>query len=122
MDDSNLIFGMHLMELHILSGERSRSSFKVKEDDDEEEEVDDDSAAAVAIAAAADVDDDDAISVEALERTVVGCPNEETRPDIQLSGLGIQPEHCIVEIADAQEVYVTPVEGARWAQLINVIL
>ncbi|XP_052250414.1 kinesin-like protein KIF13B isoform X2 [Dreissena polymorpha] len=47
------------------------------------------------------------------ERTVVGCPNEETRPDIQLSGLGIQPEHCIVEIADAQEVYVTPVEGAR---------
>src|SRR4029434_9673672 len=30
--DSNLIFGMHvyLMELHILSGERSRSSFKVK--------------------------------------------------------------------------------------------
>ena len=31
-EDSNLIFGMHvyLMELHILSGERSRSSFKVK--------------------------------------------------------------------------------------------
>ncbi len=30
--DSNLIFGMHvyLMELHIFSGERSRSSFKVK--------------------------------------------------------------------------------------------
>jgi len=33
MEDSNLIFGMHvyLIELHILSGERSRSSFKVKE-------------------------------------------------------------------------------------------
>jgi len=32
IEDSNLIFGMHvyLMELHILSGERSRSSFKVK--------------------------------------------------------------------------------------------
>ena len=30
--DSNLIFGMHvyLMELHILSGERSRSSFNVR--------------------------------------------------------------------------------------------
>ncbi len=29
IEDSNLIFGMHvyLMELHILSGERSRSSF-----------------------------------------------------------------------------------------------
>jgi len=32
IEDSNLIFGMHvyLMELHILEGERSRSSFKVK--------------------------------------------------------------------------------------------
>ena len=32
IEDSNLIFGMHVyfMELHILSGERSRSSFKVK--------------------------------------------------------------------------------------------
>ncbi|KAH3768340.1 hypothetical protein DPMN_169552 [Dreissena polymorpha] len=32
IEDSNLIFGMHvyLMELHILSGERSRSSFKVR--------------------------------------------------------------------------------------------
>ena len=31
IEDSNLIFGMHvyLMELHILNGERSRSSFKV---------------------------------------------------------------------------------------------
>ena len=32
IEESNFIFGMHvyLMELHILSGERSRSSFKVK--------------------------------------------------------------------------------------------
>ena len=32
IEGSNFIFGMHvyLMELHILSGERSRSSFKVK--------------------------------------------------------------------------------------------
>jgi len=32
IEDSNLMFGMHvyLMELHILSDERSRSSFKVK--------------------------------------------------------------------------------------------
>jgi len=32
IEDSNLIFGLHVyrMELHILSGERSRSSFKVK--------------------------------------------------------------------------------------------
>ena len=32
IEDSNLMFGMHvyLMELHILSAERSRSSFKVK--------------------------------------------------------------------------------------------
>ncbi|KAH3887665.1 hypothetical protein DPMN_011683 [Dreissena polymorpha] len=33
IEDRNLIFGMHvyLMEMHILSGERSRSSFKVKD-------------------------------------------------------------------------------------------
>ena len=32
IEDSNLIFGMHvyLMKLHILSGKRSGSSFKVK--------------------------------------------------------------------------------------------
>ena len=32
IEDSNFIFGMHvyLMKLHILSGERSRSSFKVR--------------------------------------------------------------------------------------------
>lgn len=47
------------------------------------------------------------------EQTVVGCPNEETRPDIQLSGLGIQPRHCVVQIED-NEVYVTPEDGARW--------
>ncbi|XP_052763190.1 kinesin-like protein KIF13B [Mya arenaria] len=46
------------------------------------------------------------------ERTVVGCPNDETRPDIQLRGLGIQPTHCIVEIEES-EVFVTPIDGAR---------
>ena len=43
---------------------------------------------------------------------MVGCPNSETEPDIQLSGLGIQPEHCIVVIEE-NEVFVSPFEGAR---------
>jgi len=47
------------------------------------------------------------------ERTLVGCPNEETKPDIQLSGLGIHPKHCLVEIVD-NEVFVTPDDGARY--------
>ncbi|XP_060606101.1 kinesin-like protein KIF13A, partial [Ruditapes philippinarum] len=46
------------------------------------------------------------------EHTLVGCPNDVTKPDIQLQGLGIQPEHCVVDITE-NEVFVTPVEGAR---------
>ena len=46
------------------------------------------------------------------DHTLVGCPNEETKPDIQLQGLGIQPEHCVVDITE-NEVFVSPVEGAR---------
>ncbi|KAL4218427.1 Kinesin-like protein kif13b [Mactra antiquata] len=44
--------------------------------------------------------------------TLVGCPNDETKPDIQLSGLGIQPEHCVVDIEE-NEVFISPHEGAR---------
>ena len=46
------------------------------------------------------------------EQTVVGCPNSETEPDIQLSGLGIQPTHCVVDIEE-NEVFISPFEGAR---------
>lgn len=33
-------------------------------------------------------------------------------PDIQLSGLGIQPEHCIINIKDGC-LFLEPVENAR---------
>lgn len=46
------------------------------------------------------------------EHTMVGRPDAPTQQDIQLRGLGIMPEHCIVDV-DGPEVYITPLEGAR---------
>ncbi|KAK3087726.1 hypothetical protein FSP39_009709 [Pinctada imbricata] len=46
------------------------------------------------------------------EHTLVGRPDADSQQDIQLSGLGIQPEHCVVDI-DSNDVYLTPLEGAR---------
>ena len=34
------------------------------------------------------------------ERTLVGAKGAESEQDIQLSGLGIQPEHCVIVIED----------------------
>lgn len=44
---------------------------------------------------------------------MVGRPDAPKEQDIQLSGLGIMPEHCILELEN-NEVYLTPHEGARW--------
>lgn len=46
------------------------------------------------------------------ERTLVGRPDAPSEQDIQLSGLGIMPEHCIITI-EGSELYITPLEGAR---------
>ena len=47
------------------------------------------------------------------EHTLVGRPDApDAQQDIQLSGLGIMPEHCIIDIEDS-DVYITPLEGAR---------
>ncbi|XP_064651713.1 kinesin-like protein KIF13A isoform X3 [Lineus longissimus] len=46
------------------------------------------------------------------DRTLVGRPDAPVEQDIQLQGLGICPEHCILEI-DANDVIVVPLEGAR---------
>ncbi|XP_071956300.1 kinesin-like protein KIF13A isoform X3 [Antedon mediterranea] len=47
------------------------------------------------------------------EHTLVGRP--ETRPgqDIQLSGLGISPQHCIIDIHNHTDVSITPLQNAR---------
>ncbi|XP_006822605.2 kinesin-like protein KIF13A [Saccoglossus kowalevskii] len=47
------------------------------------------------------------------EHTLVGRPSAPSNPDIQLSGLGILSEHCIIDIENDYEVFVTPKEGAR---------
>ncbi|XP_018578799.1 kinesin-like protein KIF13B isoform X2 [Anoplophora glabripennis] len=48
------------------------------------------------------------------ERTVVGASNTDSgqEPDIQLSGLGIQPEHCIITIVD-NSLFLEPLANAR---------
>ncbi|KAK3766399.1 hypothetical protein RRG08_056073 [Elysia crispata] len=46
------------------------------------------------------------------DHTLVGRPDAPTQQDIQLSGLGIQPEHAVVDM-DNTEVFVTPLDGAR---------
>ncbi|XP_055528668.1 kinesin-like protein KIF13A isoform X2 [Wyeomyia smithii] len=46
--------------------------------------------------------------------TLIGgvCNDTSKQPDIQLLGLGIQPEHCIISIEDG-ELFMKPIEGAR---------
>ncbi|XP_016958149.1 kinesin-like protein KIF13A isoform X9 [Drosophila biarmipes] len=47
------------------------------------------------------------------ERTLIGGRSiSGQQPDIQLSGLGIQPEHCVITIEDSG-LYMEPVQGAR---------
>ncbi|KAK7862050.1 hypothetical protein R5R35_011474 [Gryllus longicercus] len=46
------------------------------------------------------------------ERTLVGGRGAPMEQDIQLSGLGIQPEHCIITIEDGG-LLMEPVNGAR---------
>lgn len=48
------------------------------------------------------------------ERTVVGAKGngKGEEPDIQLSGLGIQPEHCVITIEDGG-LFLEPVANAR---------
>ena len=50
------------------------------------------------------------------DHTLVGRPNAATQQDIQLSGLGIMPEHAVVDVAN-NEVYITPLDGARYVLL-----
>lgn len=48
------------------------------------------------------------------ERTIVGgnCYYGNIEPDIQLSGLGIQPEHCIITIEE-NGLFLEPLANAR---------
>ncbi|XP_012274731.1 kinesin-like protein KIF13B isoform X2 [Orussus abietinus] len=46
------------------------------------------------------------------ERTLVGGRSATTEQDIQLHGLGILPEHCVITIEESG-LYMTPLNGAR---------
>lgn len=49
---------------------------------------------------------------EFQERTLVGGRSAKTEQDIQLHGLGILPEHCVITIEESG-LYMTPLNGAR---------
>lgn len=46
------------------------------------------------------------------ERTLVGGRSAKVEQDIQLHGLGILPEHCVITIEESG-LYMTPLNGAR---------
>lgn len=43
---------------------------------------------------------------------MVGRPDAAKEQDIQLLGLGIMSEHCVITI-EASDVFLTPLDGAR---------
>ncbi len=48
------------------------------------------------------------------EHTLIGRSDAPIEQDIQLSGIGIMPEHCIIEInKSSNELFIIPLEGAR---------
>ena len=48
------------------------------------------------------------------EKTLIGRPDASHQQDIQLLGLGIMPEHCVIVI-DGSDVVLIPLDGARCA-------
>ena len=47
------------------------------------------------------------------ERTLIGRPDAPRQQDIQLLGLGIMSEHCIV-LVEGSDVFLEPLDGARY--------
>lgn len=45
------------------------------------------------------------------EHTLIGSDNSQ---DIQLCGMGILPEHCIIDITPEGQVMLTPQKNTRW--------
>ena len=48
------------------------------------------------------------------EKTLIGRPDANHQQDIQLLGLGIMPEHCVI-VVDGSDVVLIPLDGARSA-------
>ena len=44
---------------------------------------------------------------------MVGGVDSEKKQDIQLNGLGIMPQHCIIDVENEMDVYLIPIDGAK---------
>ncbi|XP_038051604.1 kinesin-like protein KIF13B [Patiria miniata] len=47
------------------------------------------------------------------EHTLVGGVDSDKKQDIQLNGLGIMPQHCIIDVENEMDVYLIPIDGAK---------
>ncbi|XP_022106893.1 kinesin-like protein KIF13A isoform X4 [Acanthaster planci] len=47
------------------------------------------------------------------EHTLVGRVDSDKEQDIQLNGLGIMSQHCIIDVENEMDVYLIPMEGAK---------
>jgi len=54
------------------------------------------------------------------EKTLIGRPDASCQQDIQLLGLGIMPEHCLITV-DGSDVVLIPLDGARSAALLLLL-
>ena len=47
------------------------------------------------------------------DRIRVGRAGDPSDPDIQLSGIGIQSEHCVIRLETDENLFLDPIVGAR---------
>ncbi|XP_071804732.1 kinesin-like protein KIF13A isoform X3 [Asterias amurensis] len=47
------------------------------------------------------------------DHTLIGRSDSDKKQDIQLNGLGIMLQHCIIDVENEMDVYFTPIDGAK---------
>lgn len=53
------------------------------------------------------------------EITLIGRPDAPHEQDIQLLGLGIMPQHCVIVI-EGSDVFLIPLEGAGYVHSCDI--
>jgi kinesin family protein 13 len=46
-------------------------------------------------------------------RTLIGRPDASIKQDIELIGVGISPEHCIIEIRNHNQIFLIPLNKSK---------
>jgi hypothetical protein len=48
--------------------------------------------------------------------TAIGRPDASIKQDIELIGVGISPEHCIIEIQNSNQILLIPLNKSKFAE------